>query len=228
MRPSVNVRRVVGSSRSARATRTYSRAVRRSTPQRHDSHWAQDLTFQPAHPCRASKSPSSTRNRQVAAAICPANVQSSASTRSRGTSWATASASAAVVLAIASSLGIERLFDRIGVGGDNAGPAEPCRPETVRTPTPRGLLAALPEWAPSTDCGCASTRDVRAFRPVRRRYVPRFVQIDREVDMGSAYARVAGRLRQHRLRSMEPPAPDSGAGGSCCPGPVPGTAPGER
>ena len=57
----------------------------------HDSQAAQLVISQLAQPRRASKSPSSTRNRHVAAARCPASSQISASTRSSGTAAAVSS-----------------------------------------------------------------------------------------------------------------------------------------
>jgi hypothetical protein len=87
-----NRARITGRSRSARATRTCSRATRtcsRAVPDDiwhfHDSHCAQEPISHDAQPRRASKSPSRTRNRHVAAARCPASSQICASTRSSGT-----------------------------------------------------------------------------------------------------------------------------------------------
>src|SRR5689334_10613382 len=76
---------MTGRSRSARATRTCSRAVPDDIWHFHDSHAAQLLISQDAHPRRASNSASRTRNRHVAAARCPASSQICASTRSSGT-----------------------------------------------------------------------------------------------------------------------------------------------
>ena len=84
-RPAANSARVTGRSRSARATRTCSRAVPDVIWHFHDSHAAQLVISQLAQPRRASKSPSRTRNRQVAAATCPASSQICASSRSSGT-----------------------------------------------------------------------------------------------------------------------------------------------
>ena len=76
---------MTGRSRSARATRTCSRAVPDDIWHFHDSHCAQEPISQLAQPRRASKSASRTRNRHVAAARCPASSQICASTRSSGT-----------------------------------------------------------------------------------------------------------------------------------------------
>jgi hypothetical protein len=67
-RPAANSDRITGSSRSARATRTCSRAVPEDIWHFHDSHCAQLFISHDAQPRRASKSASRTRNRQVAAA----------------------------------------------------------------------------------------------------------------------------------------------------------------
>src|SRR6185437_15626113 len=82
---SANRARITGRSRSARATRTCSRAVPDDIWHFHDSHCAHEPISQLAHPRRASKSASRTRNRHVAAARCPASSQICASTRSSGT-----------------------------------------------------------------------------------------------------------------------------------------------
>ena len=76
---------MTGRSRSARATRTCSRAVPEDIWHFHDSHCAQDPISHDAQPRRASKSASRTRNRHVAAARCPASSQICASSRSSGT-----------------------------------------------------------------------------------------------------------------------------------------------
>src|SRR5690348_16641226 len=76
---------MTGRSRSARATRTCSRAVPDDIWHFHDSHCAHEPISQLAQPRRASKSASRTRNRHVAAARCPASSQICASTRSSGT-----------------------------------------------------------------------------------------------------------------------------------------------
>jgi hypothetical protein len=80
-----NRARITGRSRSARATRTCSRAVPEDSWHFHDSHCAQELISHDAQPRRASKSASRTRNRHVAAARCPASSQICASSRSNGT-----------------------------------------------------------------------------------------------------------------------------------------------
>jgi hypothetical protein len=77
---------ITGSTRSARATRTCSRAVPADIWHRHASHCAQLFICQLAHPPLASKSPSSTRNRHVTTVSCPASSQISLSSRSSGTS----------------------------------------------------------------------------------------------------------------------------------------------
>src|SRR6185369_14574980 len=84
-RPAANRARITGSTRSARATRTCSRAVPEDSWHFHDSHCAQEPISHDAQPRRASKSASRTRNRHVAAARCPASSQICASTRSSGT-----------------------------------------------------------------------------------------------------------------------------------------------
>ena len=84
-RPAANRARITGRSRSARATRTCSRAVPDDSWHFHDSHCAQEPISHDAQPRRASKSPSRTRNRHVAAARCPASSQICASSRSSGT-----------------------------------------------------------------------------------------------------------------------------------------------
>ena len=84
-RAAANRARITGRSRSARATRTCSRAVPEDIWHFHDSHCAQLFISQLAQPRRASKSPSRTRNRHVAAARCPASSQICASSRSSGT-----------------------------------------------------------------------------------------------------------------------------------------------
>jgi hypothetical protein len=84
-RPAPNSPRITGSSRSTRATRTCSRAVPADIWHFQDSHCAQLFISHDAQPLRASKSPSRTRNRQVAAARCPASSQICASSRSSGT-----------------------------------------------------------------------------------------------------------------------------------------------
>src|SRR5439155_1836969 len=58
-----------GSSPSRRATRTYSRAVCRLTPQRQLSQWAVERHSQSPAPERLSNSPISRSQRQVAAAM---------------------------------------------------------------------------------------------------------------------------------------------------------------
>ena len=68
-----NWARMTGRPRRARATRTCSRAVPEDSWHFHDSHCAQLFISHDAQPRRASKSPSRTRNRQVAAARCPAS-----------------------------------------------------------------------------------------------------------------------------------------------------------
>ena len=68
MRPAANSLLITGRSRSARATRTCSRAVPEDSWHFHDSHAAQLLISQLAQPRRSSNSASSTRNRHVAAA----------------------------------------------------------------------------------------------------------------------------------------------------------------
>jgi hypothetical protein len=80
-----NRARITGRSRSARATRTCSRAVPEDIWHFHDSHCAQEPISHDAQPRRASKSASRTRNRHVVAARCPASSQICASTRSSGT-----------------------------------------------------------------------------------------------------------------------------------------------
>ena len=80
-RPAPNSPRITGRSRSARATRTCSRAVPEDIWHFHDSHAAQLVISRLAQPRRPSKSPSRTRNRQVAAARCPASSQICASSR---------------------------------------------------------------------------------------------------------------------------------------------------
>jgi hypothetical protein len=67
-RAAANSRRITGSPRRARATRTCSRAVPEDSWHRHDSHAAQLPSSRDAQPRRSSNSASSTRNRQVAAA----------------------------------------------------------------------------------------------------------------------------------------------------------------
>src|SRR5580704_15907246 len=84
-RPAPNSPRITGRSRNARATRTCSRAVPEDIWHFHDSQAAQLVISQVAQPWRASKSPSRTRNWQVAAARCPASSQICASSRSSGT-----------------------------------------------------------------------------------------------------------------------------------------------
>jgi hypothetical protein len=84
-RAAANSSRITGRSRSARATRTCSRAVPEDIWHFHDSHAAQLFISQLAQPRRASKSASRVRNRQVAAVRCPASSQICASSRSSGT-----------------------------------------------------------------------------------------------------------------------------------------------
>ena len=64
---------------SVRATRSCSRAVRRSIPTRQDSQCAHERSPGPVHAPLASNSASSSRNRHCAAARCPANPTSWAS-----------------------------------------------------------------------------------------------------------------------------------------------------
>ena len=89
-RPAPNPARITGRSRSARATRTCSRAAPADIWHFQDSHSAQLRMSQDAQPRRASKSPSKIRNRQVAAARCPASSQICASSRSSGTALSAA------------------------------------------------------------------------------------------------------------------------------------------
>ena len=108
--------RITGRSRSARATRTCSRAVPEDIWHFHDSHAAQLVISQSAQPRRASKSPSRTRNRHVAAARCPASSQICASSRSSGTEARSGSGPGSVTEMVPSGAGarlqgIEHEFD---------------------------------------------------------------------------------------------------------------------
>ena len=85
-RPAANSRAVTGSSLSARATRTCSRAVPGASWHFHASHAAHEPISHDAQTSRASKSATSRRNAHVPAARCPASSQISASRCSSGIS----------------------------------------------------------------------------------------------------------------------------------------------
>ncbi len=103
IRPVPKATDTCGNVGSARATRTCSRAVRRSIPTRQDSQWAHERNPGPTHPARVSNSASRSRNRHCAAARCPANPTSSAS--SSGVLNSTTSISS-------TSTCVERMFER--------------------------------------------------------------------------------------------------------------------
>ena len=121
-RPAPNSPRITGRFRSARATRTCSRAVPEDIWHFHDSHSAQLFMSQLAQPRRASKSPSSTRNRHVAAARCPASSQICASSRSNGTENGPSS-SARVPSGIACR--VSNMYLMLARGYDNPGMPNP-------------------------------------------------------------------------------------------------------
>jgi len=149
IRPAANSAVMTGRQRSARATRTCSRAVPGATWHFHASQAAQEASSQLAHPRRASKSPTSTRNRHVAAARCPASSQISASSRSSGRPCSPGPA--ALAAPHASSLSLARTVDSImclsvdpstdNLAGQHAGvPAGTPGPCPVATVTAPGRL----------------------------------------------------------------------------------------
>ena len=118
-----NRARITGRSRRARATRTCSRAVPDDIWHFHDSHCAQLFISHDAQPRRASKSPSRTRNRHVAAARCPASSQIRASTRSNGTAGgstgdAAASADGETEEKTEPGLSVSNMYSRLARGSD--------------------------------------------------------------------------------------------------------------
>ena len=121
-----NRARMTGRSRRARATRTCSRAVPEDSWHFHDSHCAQEFISQLAQPRRASKSASRTRNRHVAAARCPASSQICASSRSSGTTGASAgdaatSAGRETGAKTEPGLSVSNMYSRLARGSDKTG-----------------------------------------------------------------------------------------------------------
>ena len=127
-RPAANRARITGRSRSARATRTCSRAVPDDIWHFHDSHCAQEPISHDAQPRRASKSASRTRNRHVAAARCPASSQICASSRSSGTRAGSAgdaatSAGGETAAKMEPDVSLSNMYFTLAAGSDKMGRA---------------------------------------------------------------------------------------------------------
>ncbi len=156
--PAANPAQITGSARSARATRTCSRAVPGAIWHFHASHAAHEGKSHDAHPPRASKSPTSSKNRQVAAVRCPASSQICASSRSSGTPAGPAAAGPAgpgLPVALSDSLfnAYVSLMCLILARGTDNSPVPGTRWPT-REPCPETCLAAIVQVNSLLDATC--------------------------------------------------------------------------